>query len=60
MNKELNTRKVSILILVFNRKKSIDACIQSHLYQTYADLEVVALDNGSDDGTWGFHENCVA
>ena len=44
--------KVSILIPVFNRESYIAACIQSALDQTYADLEVVVVDNHSTDGTW--------
>lgn len=44
--------KVSILIPVYNREKFIAACIQSALDQTYADFEVVVVDNASDDGTW--------
>lgn len=44
--------KVSILIPAFNRKQFIGECIQSALDQTYTDLEVVVVDNASDDGTW--------
>jgi glycosyltransferase involved in cell wall biosynthesis len=44
--------KVSILIPVFNRKQFIAECIQSALDQTYVNIEVVIVDNASDDGTW--------
>lgn len=44
--------KVSILIPVYNRKGFIAECIQSALDQTYAEFEVVVVDNASDDGTW--------
>jgi len=44
--------KVSILIPVYNREKFISECIQSALDQTFADFEVVVVDNASDDGTW--------
>lgn len=44
--------KVSILIPVFNREKYIAECIQSALDQTFVGLEVVVVDNASDDGTW--------
>lgn len=44
--------KVSILIPVYNRKKYIAECIQSALDQTFSDLEIVIVDNFSDDGTW--------
>ncbi len=46
------TPKVSILIPVFNRRQFIAECIQSALDQTFADFEVVVVDNASDDGTW--------
>jgi glycosyltransferase involved in cell wall biosynthesis len=53
MINQLTTRpKVSILIPVFNRKDYIRECIQSALDQTFADFEVVVVDNASDDGTW--------
>jgi glycosyltransferase involved in cell wall biosynthesis len=44
--------KVSILIPVFNRKGYIAERIQSALDQSFADFEVVVVDNASDDGTW--------
>jgi glycosyltransferase involved in cell wall biosynthesis len=44
--------KVSILIPVFNRKDFITECIQSALDQTFADFEIVVVDNASNDGTW--------
>lgn len=43
---------VSILIPVFNREKLIGNCIQSALDQTFADFEIVVVDNCSNDGTW--------
>lgn len=44
--------KVSILIPVFNRRQFIAECIQSALDQTIDDIEIVIVDNASDDGTW--------
>ena len=44
--------KVSILIPVFNREHFISECIRSALDQTFTDLEVVVVDNASNDGTW--------
>ena len=43
---------VSILIPVYNRSKYIEECIRSALDQTFTDIEVVVVDNASDDGTW--------
>lgn len=52
--------KVSILIPVFNRKDFIGECIQSALDQTFADFEVVVVDNASDDGTWDICQQFAA
>ncbi len=49
---EKKSPKVSVLIPVFNRENFINECIQSALDQTYANFEVVVVDNASDDGTW--------
>lgn len=46
------TPKVSILIPVFNREHLIAECIQSALDQSLTDIEVVIVDNASDDKTW--------
>jgi glycosyltransferase involved in cell wall biosynthesis len=52
----MNSTKVSILIPVYNRSKYIAECIQSAWDQTFTDIEIVIVDNASDDGTW---EICV-
>jgi glycosyltransferase involved in cell wall biosynthesis len=52
MDKEMNLKCVSILIPVHNRNMFIAECIQSALDQTYTNIEVVVVDNASDDGTW--------
>jgi len=41
--------KVSIVIPVYNAEKFIESCIKSALYQTYKDIEVIAVDDGSTD-----------
>lgn len=47
-----STPLVSVLIPVYNRSTLISACIRSALEQTYRNIEVVIVDNASDDGTW--------
>ncbi len=47
----METGLVSVVIPVYNREDTIKRAIDSVLYQTYADLEVIVVDDGSDDNT---------
>lgn len=42
---------VSIMIPNYNHSKYLDECIQSALNQTYKNIEIVVLDNSSDDNS---------
>lgn len=44
--------KVSIIIPAFNVENYIGRGVSSALSQTYEDIEVVVVDDGSSDGTW--------
>ncbi len=41
--------KVSIIVPVYNCEGSIERCLRSILTQTYQDIEVIAVDDGSKD-----------
>lgn len=44
--------KVSILIPCYNVEEYLPHCLQSIIDQTYSDLQIVAIDDGSKDNTW--------
>src|SRR2546428_1497219 len=41
--------KVSIIIPVYNAEKYLDKCINSAINQTYPDIEIIAVNDGSTD-----------
>ena len=43
---------VSVIIPCYNAERWIDEAIQSALNQTYSPVEVIAVDDGSSDGSW--------
>ena len=43
---------VSVVVPVYNRADLISSCLESVFAQSYTNIEVVIVDNFSDDGTW--------
>ncbi len=43
---------VSVVIPVFNRRHLVGAALESVLVQDVPDIDIVVVDNHSDDGTW--------
>jgi glycosyltransferase involved in cell wall biosynthesis len=41
----------SVVLCTYNAEAYLDACIQSLLHQTFADFELIIVDDGSTDGT---------
>ena len=42
--------KISFIIPVYNTSKYLDDCMTSVMGQTYEDLEIILIDDGSTDG----------
>ena len=47
----MNNKKVSIIVPVFNEKKNLEKCISSIANQTYCNIEIILVDDGSDSIT---------
>ena len=46
-----NSKKVSIIVPVYNAEKFIDKCIQSLINQTYQNIEIILSNDGSKDNS---------
>ncbi|RYY90209.1 MAG: glycosyltransferase [Chitinophagaceae bacterium] len=47
----MNNPKVSIVLPVYNAERFLKEALDSLVYQTFADFEVLAIDDGSTDGS---------
>lgn len=54
-----NIPKISIIIPVFNLEGYITKCIQSLLQQTYSNIEIIIIDDGSTDNSWKIIQSLV-
>ena len=43
--------KVSVIVPIFNAEKTLERCIKSILSQTYKNLEIILINDGSTDGS---------
>ena len=50
-NDEFKKNSVSIIISVYNSQKFLEECIESALNQTYQNIEIIAVDDGSTDNS---------
>ena len=49
MEKKLFTDKVSVIVPVYNVEKYLDECVHSIICQSYSNLEIILVDDGSSD-----------
>ena len=43
--------KISVIIPIYNTSEYLDRCINSVIEQTYKNLEIILIDDGSTDGS---------
>lgn len=51
MNMDVIEEKLSVIIPVYNCREWIQRCLDSVMKQTYRNLEILVIDDGSDDGS---------
>ncbi|MBQ8665514.1 MAG: glycosyltransferase [Lachnospiraceae bacterium] len=47
----MNTPFLSVIIPVYNTEKYLDQCLKSVISQTFEDMEIICVDDGSTDGS---------
>lgn len=51
---------VSILIPAYNAERYLNQCLDSIIYQTYRNLQIIVIDDGSKDNTWKICQEYLA
>lgn len=55
MSTRINSKpKVTVIIPVYNEERSINDCLKSLLKQSYDNIEIIVVDDGSNDKTMNF------
>ncbi len=48
---EKNKAEISVIVPIYRSQEYLERCVDSLLGQTYPDLEIILVDDGSDDGS---------
>ncbi|WP_026669954.1 glycosyltransferase family 2 protein [Butyrivibrio sp. AE3006] len=51
---------VSVIVPAYNVEKYIEKCVRSVISQTYENLEIIIVDDGSSDSTWDIIRSLMA
>ena len=51
-----NEGLISIIVPVYNVKDYLDECVRSIMNQTYHKLEIILVDDGSNDGSEAMYQ----
>lgn len=46
-----NNEKISIIVPVYKSEKYLNRCVESLIEQTYNNIEIILVDDGSPDGS---------
>ena len=50
---------LSVIVPVYNVKPYLDKCVESIVNQTYHNLEIILVDDGSTDGSQDICDECA-
>ena len=51
--------KITVIVPVYNAEQYISKCIESILEQTYTNLQIILVDDGSTDGSGELCDRCM-
>lgn len=49
--KDISREKISIIVPIYNIRDLLDEAVQSIVSQTYENIEIILVDDGSSDGS---------